>query len=163
MDERLIEELRKSFNDAVHVKVKLEPGAIMPKRMTKGASGFDLFVSEDVIWTNYFPNMCKVNTGVRFEIPEGYEGQVRLRSSMSKTCSIMPHGIGTIDPDYRGLVFVPLLYMGRYGESSTRPNIRRGDRIAQIVFMRVPTVELIETDTLSLSDRGEGAFGSSGR
>ena len=92
-------------------------------------------------------------------IPPGWEGQVRPRSGLA-----IKHGIGvlnapgTIDSDYRGEVQVILINLG--GE---RFEIKRGDRIAQLVFARVEEVALETVDELPSSGRGDGGFGSSGR
>lgn len=101
---------------------------------------------------------CAVGTGIAFEIPEGYEGQVRPRSGLA-----MKHGVtllnapGTIDSDYRGEVRVLLINHGKDVFS-----VNPGDRIAQIVFAPVTQVLLEETKALSESGRGAGGFGSTG-
>jgi dUTP pyrophosphatase len=102
-----------------------------------------------------------VPTGLVLEIPAGWEGQVRPRSGLA-----LRHGIGilnspgTIDSDYRGEVGVILINLGQLPFP-----IRRGDRIAQLVFARVEAVEWEEAaaaETLAESDRGAGGFGSTG-
>ena len=92
------------------------------------------------------------------EVPEGYEAQVRPRSGLA-----LKHGItvlntpGTIDSDYRGEVGVILINHGR--EAFT---VKRGDRIAQIVFAGVCEAELEEAEELGDTGRGEGGFGHTG-
>ncbi len=99
-----------------------------------------------------------VPTGLQLEIPAGWEGQVRPRSGLA-----LRHGItvlnspGTIDSDYRGEVGVILINHGR--KSFT---LKRGDRIAQLVVARVEAVRWEDVDELSLSNRGDGGFGSTG-
>ncbi len=99
-----------------------------------------------------------VPTGLQLEIPAGCEAQVRPRSGLA-----MRHGVtvlnspGTIDSDYRGEVSVLLINHG--GEPFT---VKRGERIAQLVLARVEPVEWREAVDLSVSERGEGGFGSSG-
>jgi dUTP pyrophosphatase len=99
-----------------------------------------------------------IPTGLIFEIPIGFEGQIRPRSGLS-----LHHGItvlnapGTIDSDYRGEVGVILANFGEHDFS-----IVHGERIAQIVFQLVPDVCLIEADELSTSLRDKKGFGSSG-
>ncbi len=96
-----------------------------------------------------------VPVGWAFEIPPGYEGQVRPRSSMTKAgiyCAF-----GTIDSGYRGEVKVHI--ENRSGDDFL---IRTGDRIAQIVFAPVASVLLQEADELEASERGDGGFGSTG-
>lgn len=97
-------------------------------------------------------------TGFVLEIPPGLEGQVRPRSGLALTHGVtVANAPGTIDSDYRGEVAVILVNLG------DRPyTVRRGDRIAQLVFARVERPELVETAELSGSDRGEGGFGSTG-
>jgi len=100
-----------------------------------------------------------VPTGLRLEIPEGYEMQIRPRSGLS-----FKHGItlvnapGTIDSDYRGPLGVLLVNLG------TEPYIvRHGDRIAQAVVAPVVQAEFNLTEELSETGRGAGGFGSTGR
>jgi dUTP pyrophosphatase len=92
------------------------------------------------------------------EIPPGIEGQVRPRSGLALRHGItMPNAPGTIDPDYRGELRVILQNSG--GQPVT---IARGDRIAQLVFARYETPELVDVAELEASTRGAGGFGSTG-
>lgn len=97
-------------------------------------------------------------TGLVFELPEGYEMQVRPRSGLALKHGItLPNAPGTIDADYRGELKV-ILHNG-----GTEPFvIRRGDRIAQLVFARHEAPILIESDDVSATARGAGGFGSTG-
>lgn len=102
------------------------------------------------------------STGLKFEIEPGWEVQIRGRSSMgAKRHLIIPQGVGTIDSDYRGEVFVPLFNIGDIPQT-----IRDGDRIAQAIVTRVEYHEqdVFEevTDELSITPRGVGGFGSTG-
>jgi dUTP pyrophosphatase len=100
-----------------------------------------------------------VPTGLVLEIPPGWEGQVRPRSGLALRHGItLPNAPGTIDSDYRGEVAVILANGG--AEPVT---IRRGDRIAQLVVAPVASVQWIEADELSSSERQAGGFGSTGR
>jgi dUTP pyrophosphatase len=99
-----------------------------------------------------------VPTGLEIEIPPGWEGQIRPRSGLAAE-----HGVtvlnapGTIDADYRGEIAVLLVNLG------ARPYpVRRGDRVAQIVFVRVATAAWEEVSALSGTERGAGGFGSTG-
>jgi dUTP pyrophosphatase len=130
-----------------------------PALASPGSSGYDLraaLVEELVLAPGA---RALVPTGLFLEIPPGCEGQVRPRSGLA-----LRHGIGilnapgTIDSDYRGEVGVILVNWG--AEPFT---IRRGDRIAQLVFARVEAVEWQEVEALDGSDRGSGGFGSTGR
>ena len=99
-----------------------------------------------------------VSTGLAVEIPPGIEGQVRPRSGLALRHGItMPNAPGTIDSDYRGEVRVILQNLG--AEPVT---IVRGDRIAQLVFARYETPELVDATELEQSPRGAGGFGSTG-
>ena len=99
-----------------------------------------------------------IPTGVYLSIPEGYEAEIRPRSGLA-----FEHGLtvlnapGTVDSDYRGEVKVLLINLG---DGPVR--IKRGDRIAQIVFKRVVKARLKQTEVLSRTARGEGGFGSTG-
>jgi dUTP pyrophosphatase len=99
-----------------------------------------------------------VPTGLKVEIPPGWEGQIRPRSGLAAE-----HGVtvlnapGTIDADYRGEIAVLLINLG------SRPYpVRRGDRVAQIVFARVATATWEEVSALSGTERGAAGFGSTG-
>jgi dUTP pyrophosphatase len=99
-----------------------------------------------------------IPSGIAMEIPSGWEGQVRPRSGLA-----INHGItvtnspGTIDSDYRGEVKVGLINLGDVGFE-----VKRGDRIAQLVLGRSTQVVVEEVDRLTDSERGEGGFGSTG-
>lgn len=130
----------------------------LPRYMTPGASGMDLFaaVNEPIMIP---PKEFKVvPLGIRLEIPEGYEAQVRPRSGLAAK-----HGIGilnspgTIDSDYRGEVKVILFNFGKENFI-----VKRGDRIAQMVISRVIKAELVESDRFEASSRSNGGFGHTG-
>ncbi len=116
----------------------------------------DLHAVEDVVLP---PGETKlVATGLAIELPAGYEAQIRPRSGLALKHSItLPNAPATIDPGYRGELRVILLNLGRADFE-----IRRGDRIAQMVIARYEAVEWEEGD-LAESKRGAGGFGSSGR
>jgi len=100
-----------------------------------------------------------VGTGLAFEIPEGYEMQVRPRSGLALKHGItLPNAPGTIDADYRGELKIILQNGGK--EPVT---IHRGERIAQLVFARHESPELMESESLGETARGAGGFGSTGR
>jgi dUTP pyrophosphatase len=100
-----------------------------------------------------------VSTGLVLEIPEGYEGQVRPRSGLALREGVtVVNAPGTIDADYRGELKVLLVNLG-----SKTAEIKRGDRIAQLVIAPVSRARFEETCELSTSERGSGGFGSTGR
>jgi dUTP pyrophosphatase len=116
----------------------------------------DLRAVENVTLAPGIPALAP--TGLKIEIPPGFEAQLRPRSGLAlKHAITMPNAPGTIDPGYRGELRVILLNLGR--EPYT---VQAGDRIAQMVISRYEAVEWDEGD-LSASARGEGGFGSSGK
>lgn len=143
------------------VRIKRLPAARdlpLPSHGSPGSAGFDLRSALDQEVVIRPGERLLVPTGLVLEIPAGWEGQVRPRSGLA-----LRHGIGivnapgTIDSDYRGEVAVILINLGEAPFS-----LNRGDRIAQLVFSRVETVEWEEAETLEESGRGGGGFGSTG-
>ncbi len=136
-------------------------GLPLPAQASAGAAGLDLRAAIGEAFTLSPGDRSLVPTGLVVAIPPGWEGQVRPRSGLA-----LKHGItlinspGTIDSDYRGELCVPLVNLGR------EPFVvERGERIAQIVFARVATVELVRVAVLpeAEGDRGVRGFGSTGR
>ncbi len=131
----------------------------VPKQMSKGASGFDLYAAVQEPVTILPKEWELIPTGVALAMPDGCEAQVRPRSGLA-----LHHGVtvlntpGTIDADYRGEIGVILLNMG-----DQEFVVRRGERIAQLVFQLIPQVELQLTDQLDQTSRGSGGFGHTGR
>lgn len=142
----------------VKVKFKKDSDAFAPFYATPGAAGFDLAAKKQYILS---PGETKVvGTGLYFEIPVGYELQVRPRSGTSlKTAIRLANSPGTVDSDYRGEVGIIV--------TNTSPHtvlvIDRGERIAQGVIKEVPEVVLFETDELTETERGTGGYGSTGK
>lgn len=134
-----------------------EPLAL-PARATEGSSGYDLCAALRAPHTLAPREWAAIPTGFAFEIPPGWEGQVRARSGLARRHGLtLLNGVGTIDADYRGPVEVLLLNLGR--EAFT---IHRHQRIAQLVFVPVGRVEWRLTPSLSESGRGQGGFGHTG-
>ena len=129
----------------------------LPSRRTSGSAGFDLASAEpDFVLAPGERRL--VATGLALELPAGVEGQVRPRSGLAlKHGLTMPNAPGTIDSDYRGELKVILQNGG-----SEPVTIARGDRIAQLVFARYETPQLIDAEALAESARGGGGFGSTG-
>lgn len=130
-----------------------------PEYKTLLASGFDITSANfDPIHLNTVGATAMVPTGICLEVPPGFEAQVRPRSGLAAK-----HGItvtntpGTVDADYRGEIKVLLTNL-----SGRRFSVERGMRIAQIVICPVVQVGLIRVDELSTTERGAGAFGSTG-
>lgn len=127
-----------------------------PEYATIGSAGADLRASEDrVIEAG---EVALIPTGIRLEIPSGYEGQVRPRSGLAlKHKLIIPNAPGTIDADYRGEVKVMLLNLG-----SEAFRVEAGDRIGQLVIAPVMRAKFDVVGELSATVRGAGGFGSTG-
>jgi dUTP diphosphatase len=144
----------------LRVRIALEPHAFAPPSYaSEHAAGMDVFaaVSEPL----FVPprGVVRVPTGIRLEIPPGYEAQVRPRSGLAAKHAIgIPNAPGTIDADYRGELQVLLVNLGE------EPYVvRRGDRIAQLVFAPVVRAALEPAEALSETARGGGGFGHTGR
>ena len=134
---------------------KLHPAAVMPKRATDGAAGFDL----TAVTCKYGDNgKVFYDTGIAVEIPAGYVGLVFQRSSVYKTGLMLSCCVGVIDSDFRSSI--SMIFNVGYGGCSP---YKAGDRIGQIVFVPVPAVELVESDELSETARGAGGYGSTGK
>lgn len=156
----------------IDVKIKrLKENAVIPKYAHDYDAGFDLVATEDVIID---PGETKlIPTGLAFELPPGYELQVRPRSGITLKTKLRVQ-FGTVDSAYRGEVGVivdniapnglDIDYYSIYGCGFEWGAylIRKGDRIAQAVIKPVEQAEFFEVDSLSDTDRGEGGFGSSG-
>ena len=143
---------------AVKVK-KLEPRASVPAYLSTGAAGCDVAACLEVPLELAPLQRFAVPTGLAFEIPEGYEIQVRPRSGLSfKQGLTVVNAPGTIDSDYRGEVKILVVNLG------DKPvTISHGDRIAQLVLQRVERIEWVEAQELENTARGAGGFGSTGR
>jgi dUTP pyrophosphatase len=133
------------------------PDLPLPARATEHAAGYDVRSAEATFQLS--PGEIRlVGTGLVMELPEGIECQVRPRSGLAVRHGVtLPNTPGTIDPDYRGEVKVPLINLGR--ESVT---ISRGERVAQLVFARFEVLEVRQTEAVEDTARGEGGFGSTG-
>jgi dUTP pyrophosphatase len=142
------------------VRLPHSEGLALPAYETTGAAGMDLraAVPEDRPLVLLPGRRALVPTGLVFEIPHGYEGQIRPRSGLA-----FKHGItclntpGTIDSDYRGEVKVLLI---NHGDEEFV--IERGMRIAQMVMAAVTQLVLEERSLAGTTDRGAGGFGSTG-
>ncbi len=141
----------------MNLKVKkLNQNAVIPAYQSDGASGFDLHASESAeIPVGGF---CAVKTGLAFEIPRGFEIQVRPRSGLAfKNGISVLNTPGTIDSDYRGEVMVILFNFGKEHFS-----VKKGDRVAQAVLAQIFQANLMVSEELDSTARGEKGFGSTG-
>jgi dUTP pyrophosphatase len=139
------------------LRLEGNPDVPLPSRATAQAAGYDVRSAETDL--DLHPGEIRaVSTGLIMELPPGMECQVRPRSGLAARYGItLPNSPGTIDPDYRGELKVLLQNGG--GESVS---IRRGERIAQLVFARFEAPDVVEVDSISQTDRGQGGFGSTG-
>jgi dUTP pyrophosphatase len=136
---------------------RLDARARLPTRAYPGDAGLDLYALEEGLLGP--GERASIRTGVAVEIPDGQAGLVLPRSGLAAKHGIaLVNAPGLIDAGYRGEVCVLLLNTDR----SVRFVLAAGDRIAQLVLVRVETPPVVEVEELSLSERGAGGFGSSG-
>lgn len=141
----------------MEVKVKkVRESAIIPTKAHATDAGYDLYA--DSYQLDRFGNAV-YGTGIAMEIPEGHVGLVFPRSSIFKYSLSLSNSVGVIDSGYRGEIMAKFNRQCTYDVSE----YKLGERIAQIIIMPYPSVELVETDELSDSDRGVGGYGSSGK
>ena len=133
---------------------RLDERAVLPNYAHEGDSGMDLYALEGVV-VNAF-GYAKLRTGVACEIPDGFELQIRPRSGLAAKKGVVA-AFGTVDTGYRGEIGVTL-----FNHSGQAAEIAAGDRIAQVVLAPVVRAEVVETQTLSQTERGTGGFGSTG-
>jgi dUTP pyrophosphatase len=127
--------------------------AFIPKKMTKGAAGFDLAVSDPV---TFFPHVVtKVYTGIAMEIPKGYHGEIHIRSSWGKRGIRLANCTGIIDSDYRGEIIMPVI-----NDTNEVYYALEGKRIAQLILVKDPIFKIEEVNELGETERGNGGFGS---
>jgi len=145
--------------EELKVYVVRKEGVTLPEYATPASSGMDLraHLEEPIVLLPM--ERILVPTGVAVSIPEGYEGEVRPRSGLAVNAGVtVLNAPGTIDADYRGEIKVILINLG-----NVPFEIRKGDRIAQIVFKKVARALWEELDDLPETARGAGGFGSTGR
>jgi dUTP pyrophosphatase len=153
---------------------RLDPNAVLPTYAKPGDSGMDLTAVDFQITDGFI----EYRTGLAVEIPLGFEGQIRPRSSVSKKPLILANGPGTIDAGYRGEIRVRFRPIGDLstsevvegilndhlnGESESPFGYLPGERVAQLVVVEVPLIFPMWATDLTDTERGEGGFGSSGK
>ncbi len=145
--------------EKIDVKVIRKEYGMLPKYMTEGAAGMDVYAAVNEPIKIAPLERVLVPTGLHFEIPFGYEIQVRPRSGLA-----LNHGItlvnspGTIDSDYRGEVKIIMINL-----SNEQYEIKPGERICQFVLQKVYHAVLKESDVLEESSRASGGFGHTGK
>jgi dUTP pyrophosphatase len=133
-------------------------GLPLPDRASGGAAGLDVRAAVDGPVTVEPGAIVRIPTGFAVEIPAGFEIQIRPRSGHAMRHGVtLPNAPATIDSDYRGEIVVGLINHG--GEPFV---VERGMRIAQMVLARVPAIEWVEAEELSMTPRGDGGFGHTG-
>ena len=143
---------------ATTVKFRMNDDAkdLYPRKAHSDDAAYDLYSASDI--TIPSGERMLIPTGLRLALPEGFEAQVRPRSGLAlkKGLTIL-NTPGTIDAGYRGEVGVIA-----FNSSENSLTFNRGDRIAQMVIQKLPEIELVQTENLDASVRGEGGFGSTG-
>ena len=138
---------------------KLHPNAVIPTRATEGSSGYDITAIDMKHSTDLEKGVyIEYRTGLSFEIPKGYEGVIRPRSSLRKKNVefMLRSSPATIDSDYRGEVVIT------FTKPRRGPVYAPGDRVAQLVIQKTLDVEFEEVEELTETERGNQGFGSTG-
>ncbi len=138
------------------IKIKKTADAKMPSYAHKGDAGMDLYSAEEYLLKPMERKL--VGTGIKIEIPHGYEAQIRPKSGLAIEHGIShANSIGTIDSGYRGEIRIPLINL------SDKPyRIEKGKKIAQMVFAKVEEAVFEEVGELGPTIRNESGFGSTG-
>jgi len=140
------------------IKIKMQKIADIPtpNYAHKGDSGVDLYAAEDCILKPMERKL--VPTGLKLEIPYGYEGQVRPKSGLALNYGIShANAVGTIDSSYRGEIKVPLINL-----NDKLYKVEKGKKIGQLIFAKVEEAVFEEVKELEKTTRNESGFGSTG-
>lgn len=136
---------------------KLDERAKRPEYGSENANGADLFALND--YTIEPGKTVKIQTGIALELNDEYAGFIMARSGMACNRGLAPaNKVGLIDTDYRGEIIVAL---HNHGEETQTVNA--GDKVAQLVIIRLPQATFIEVEELDETKRGDGGFGSTGK
>jgi dUTP pyrophosphatase len=134
---------------------KLRDDATMPTRQFDGDAGLDLYAAEPVALAP--GERAKIPTGIALAVPKGLVGLIWDKSGLSNNHGLKTLG-GVVDAGYRGEIMVGLINLSQ--ESYT---VEKGHRVAQMLLQKIERVSIEVTDNLDETDRGNGAFGSSGK
>ena len=138
------------------IKIKKVSDVKTPSYAHKGDSGVDLYAAEDYLLKPMERKL--IRTGIKIEIPHGYEAQVRPKSGLAVEHGIShANSVGTIDSGYRGEIKVPVI---NFGDKPYK--IEKGKKIGQMVFAKVEEAVFEEVEELNETTRNEGGFGSTG-
>lgn len=133
--------------------------ARIPTRGSEKAAGYDLYAALDKPVCIEPHKTVKIDTGLQFEIPDGYFAAIYARSGIAAKEGLRPANCtGVCDSDYRGNYIVAL-----HNDSDTVRTVEPGERIAQMVVLPYLSVSFEESEELSGTERGEGGFGSTGK
>jgi dUTP pyrophosphatase len=141
------------------IKFKLSKGCenLIPKKSYPTDSAFDLMSRISISIEPFKTHM--IPTGLYIELPLGYEAQIRPRSGLALNNNItITNSPATIDSGYRGEIGVLIFNLGKENY-----NIKRGERIAQMIILKLPKIELVMTKEIKNSDRNENKLGSTGK
>lgn len=136
------------------LKVILDEGAKMPTKAHEADAGFDIYTPNRVVIRA--KDSAVIDTGVHIEIPEGYVGFLKSKSGLNVKSGI--RGEGVIDAGYTGSIVAKL-----YNDSDKMVIFEEWQKCIQIVFLPIPFVRLEQVDSFEPTERGDNAFGSSGK
>ena len=137
---------------------KMHPNTVVPKYACKGDAGLDL-TAVAIEHDKYGNVVC--DTGLAFEIPDGYVGLLFPRSSIANKQLTLSNSVGVLDSSYRGSV--TFKFKPTNGRELVSDPYEVGDRIGQIIIMPIPSIEFVEVDELNNTERGSGGYGHTGR
>lgn len=152
----------------MEVKIKrLSTDSVIPRYANDGDAGLDLVA----VSKHFDENGCVVyGTGLAFEIPKGYVGLIFPRSSVSKCAISMANCVGVVDSGFRGEVTVKFRPIDSFEYGLTKESRKNfkfwyevGERVAQLIIIPYPSIEFVEVEELSETERGTGGYGSSGK
>lgn len=134
---------------------KLNENAVAPNYAHSFDAGMDLFSLENISIS--VGERVQISTGIAMEIPEGYVGLIWDKSGLAQKSGLKTLG-GVVDSQYRGEIKIGIINLS--GENF---QFEKGQKVAQMLIQKVEQVELIETENLSDTSRGEDGFGSTGK
>lgn len=157
----LQDDIHSILTSNTNVKVWREDDSVkLPTYANPGDACCDIYAHS----IEHIDDKIVVHTGLHFELPEGYEMEIRPRSSLTKTCLYIPNSPGTVDEGYRGEVLVIFRRTNKFAHNNDIVEV--GDRIAQLLVRRVEQINWVEVENLNdliKSERGFGGHGSTGK
>lgn len=136
-------------------EIKVVSNHSVPRYETSGAACFDIAIAE--AYTLNPGELHNFSTGLHVETPKGYCLLVFARSSLGQKKCIIPNSVGVIDSDYRGEVFVPIMNLSEHALDFTK-----GQRVAQGMIAKAEQFRIRLVSELSVTERSDGGFGSTG-